>query len=456
MTAQHILVVDDEPDIREIVKDILEDEGYEVSVAENAAVAREHRRQRRPDMILLDIWMPGEDGISLLKEWREAGGSNCPIVMMSGHGTVETAVEATRYGAYDFVEKPLTTAKLLLTVRRALEAEQLERENQGLKQLASLVSEPIGSSAMMQELREKARRVAQHDTWVLLMGESGSGKETLARYIHAESARREGRFVIISAGPLSREDIASDLFGSESGEAVHYGLLEQANGGVLFLDEVSDMPLQAQGRLLSALESGSFVRVGGTEPVAVDVRVVAASQKDLGREVEAGRFREDLYYRLNVVPLIVPALREHLEDVQELLNFYVDFYSTREGLPYRHFSIAAQNRLIHYTWPGNVLEVRNLVQRLLILGSDEEVTVEEIEVALGSRSHKPVGEEQWQSSLFELPMREAREAFERAYLMHQLKSAEGSVSRLSERVGMERTHLYRKLRALGINPKEMQ
>jgi two-component system nitrogen regulation response regulator NtrX len=455
MTAQHVLVVDDEPDIRELVQEILEDEGYEVSVAEDASSARERRRSRRPDLILLDIWMPGEDGISLLKEWQDSGGMPSPVIIMSGHGTVETAVEATRLGAYDFIEKPLTTAKLLLTVRRALEADQLQKENVGLKQLTSQAIEPVGSSAVMQQLREQSRRIAQHDTWVLITGEPGVGKETIAHYIHTLSSRRDRRFVNLGLAPFAREDSGVELFGSETGDSIHYGLLEQANGGVLFLDEVSDMDLAAQSRLLNALESKSFVRIGGRESVEVDVRVVAATHRDLQHEVKAGHFREDLYYRLNVVPLRVPPLREHAEDIPELLQYYVDFYCTREGFPYRHFSIAAQNRLLHYAWPGNVLEVRNLVQRLLILGTSDEITTEEIEMALGERVTPVEKDQPWQQDILDLPLREAREAFERTYLLHQLKNARGSVSKLSQRVGMERTHLYRKLRALGINPKDV-
>jgi two-component system, NtrC family, nitrogen regulation response regulator NtrX len=455
MTAQHVLVVDDEPDIRELVQEILEDEGYEVSIAEDAASARERRRSRRPDLILLDIWMPGEDGISLLKEWQDSGGMPSPVIIMSGHGTVETAVEATRLGAYDFIEKPLTTAKLLLTVRRALEADQLQKENVGLKQLTSQVIEPVGSSAVMQQLREQSRRIAQHDTWVLITGEPGVGKETIAHYIHTLSSRRDRRFVNLGLAPFAREDSGVELFGSETGDSIHYGLLEQANGGVLFLDEVSDMDLPAQSRLLNALESKSFVRIGGRESVEIDVRVVAATHRDLQHEVKAGHFREDLYYRLNVVPLRVPPLREHAEDIPELLQYYVDFYCTREGFPYRHFSIAAQNRLLHYAWPGNVLEVRNLVQRLLILGTSDEITTEEIEMALGERGIPQEKDQPWQQDILDLPLRDAREAFERTYLLHQLKHARGSVSKLSQRVGMERTHLYRKLRALGINPKDV-
>jgi len=453
--SQHILVVDDEPDIRDLLKELLEDEGYEVSVAADTAAARERRRLRRPDLILLDIWMPGEDGISLLKEWRESGGMPCPVIIMSGHGTVETAVEATRLGAYDFIEKPLTTAKLLLSVRRALEADQLKKENIGLKQLTPRVIEPVGSSSVMQQIREQAKKVAQHDTWILITGEPGAGKETIARYIHELSIRGNRRFVNMGLVPRGRGDSSVELFGSETGDSVHYGLLEQANGGVLYLDEVSSMDLSAQGRLLNSLESGSFIRIGGRESVQIDVRVIAATHRDLSREVKAGRFREDLFYRLNVVPMHVPSLRERAEDIPELLQFYVDFYCSREGLPYRHFSIAAQNRLLHYPWPGNVLEVRNLVQRLLILGTTEEITLGEVESALGGRKVPTEENQQWQHNVFELPLREAREAFERIYLLHQLKHTKGSVSKLSQRIGMERTHLYRKLRALGINPKEV-
>jgi DNA-binding NtrC family response regulator len=454
MSASHILVVDDEPDIRNLVQEILSDEGYEVDVAADAASARESRRLRRPDLVLLDIWMPGEDGISLLKEWQDGGVLTCPVIIMSGHGTVETAVEATRLGAYDFIEKPLTLAKLLLSVRRALEADQLQREDPGLIEQA-YVGEPIGSSVMMQQLRAQARRIAQHDSWVLITGEPGVGKETIARYIHSLSPRSARPFVGITAAALAREDSMAELLGSETAEVILPGMLEQADGGVLFLDEVADMDTSAQGRLLNTLESQSFARVGGSQSLTTDIRVMAASQRDLQQEVRSERFREDLYYRLNVVPLKVPPLREHVEDIPELLNYYADFYCSREGLPYRRFAIAAQNRLRNYSWPGNIRELRNLVQRLLIMGSAEQIGVDEVDIALGQRGDTDQEEPHWRHNVFELPLREAREEFERSYLLHQLKQCRGSVSRLSQRVGMERTHLYRKLRALGINPKEV-
>ena len=456
MTAAYILVVDDEPDIRRLVQEILQDEGYEVNVADCGAAASEARRARRPDLTLLDIWMPDIDGISLLHEWSEGGVLASPVIMMSGHGTVETAVEATRLGAYDFIEKPLSLAKLLLTVERALEAERLRRENIGLRRQVQPVSEPLGKSAVMQQLREQARRIAQHDTWTLITGEPGSGKGVVARYMHQQSPRREGAFIEVGVAAIARENSAVELFGSESGDKIYFGHLEQASGGTLFLDEIGDMDSGTQARLLSALENRSFLRVGGTQPVAVNVRVIAATHHDLQHEVEVGRFREDLYYHLNVIPLRVPALREHSEDVPELLKFYVDWFVNQEGLPYRNFIVAAQNRLRNYPWPGNIRELRNLVQRLLILGSGEEISLEEVDAALSKRllqvqTTLPAGA---MSSDFDLPLREARDRFERAYFEHQLRQAGGSMGKLAAQAGMERTHLYRKLRALGIDPRQ--
>lgn len=455
MTGQHILVVDDEPDIRNLVQEILQDEGYEVSSAESAQRARELRRARRPDLVLLDIWMPGEDGVSLLKEWRSTGELPCPVIMMSGHGTVETAVEATRLGAYDFIEKPLSLAKLLLTVERAIEADHLARENIDLRKEVAHVREPVGGSEVMRQLREQCKRVAQHDTWVLITGEPGSGKETFARYLHSMGMRRDRPFVTVSLASLGEQNAAADLFGSEKGAALRYGLLEQASGGVLFLREVTDLDGQMQARLLSALESQSFTRIGGTEPVEVNVQVIAATHRDLEAEVRDKRFREDLYYRLNVVPLRIPPLREHPADVPELLNYYVSLLNEREGLPYRHFGLAAQNYLRHYAWPGNVRELYNLVQRLLILGSGMEIGAPEVEAALGAGHELEVTGTGVSRELYDLPLREAREHFERDYLVHQLTAVGGNISKLAERVGMERTHLYRKMRALGIDPKQV-
>ncbi|AHF03168.1 nitrogen assimilation regulatory protein NtrX [Marichromatium purpuratum 984] len=453
MSATHILVVDDEPDIRGLVQDILEDEGYTVAGAENGEAARHALRDRRPDLILLDIWMPDLDGITLLKEWAEEDSLPCPVIMMSGHGTVETAVEATRLGAYDFLEKPLSMAKLLLTVERALEADKLHQENIGLKRRTPLVHEPVGRSAAMLRLREQVKRIAQHDTWVLITGDAGCGRETFARYLHSQSARRERPFVDLSVSTLAGGNAARELFGTEEGEHIHYGSLEKAAGGTLLLDEVADMELDAQAKLLGALDSGSFLRIGGSEPVRIDVRIVAVTQRNLEEEVQAGRFREDLFYHLNVVPLHIPPLREHAEDVPDLLNFYLDYFATHEKLPYRRFSVGAQNFLRNYTWPGNVRELKNLVQRVLILGAGDEISQKEVESALGAPP--PVQAQALEGLVsFDQPLRQAREQFEKAYLDYQLEKHGGNVSKMAKEAGMERTHLYRKLRSLGIEIKE--
>ncbi|TVQ84057.1 MAG: sigma-54-dependent Fis family transcriptional regulator [Chromatiaceae bacterium] len=453
MSANHILVVDDEPDIRDTVQDILADEGYAVVCAENGEAARHALRERRPDLVLLDIWMPDLDGISLLKEWAEDDGLPCPVIMMSGHGNVETAVEATRLGAYDFLEKPLSMAKLLLTVERALEADKLARENVGLRRRVPLVHEPAGRSAVMQRLREQVKRIALHDTWVLITGEAGSGRETFARYLHAQSGRRERPFVDLGVSAIARGNAARELFGSEEGGHLHYGSLEQAAGGTLLLDEVADMDLEAQTQLLGALDTGSFLRVGGSEPVAIDVRIIAVTQHDLKEEVRAGSFREDLFYHLNVVPLQIPPLREHAEDIPDLLNHFVDYFATHEKLPYRRFSVGAQNFLRNYPWPGNIRELKNLVQRVLILGAGDEIAQNEVEAALGSALPLPAQPLEGLVS-FDQPLRSAREQFEKAYLEYQLDKHAGNVSKMAKDAGMERTHLYRKLRSLGIEIKE--
>lgn len=449
MVATHILVVDDERDIRELVCEILQDEGYDVSVAENAEQARRARRLRRPDLVLLDIWMEDVDGITLLREWSLNGKQDFPVIMISGHGTVETAVEATRLGAYDFIEKPLSLAKLLLTVRRALEAHKLQQENVDFKRQSQPLSEPIGRSEVMQLLRDQVKRVAQHNAWVLLNGEPGSGLGLFARYLHSCSARADGPFVNVRVASIAGENSAVELFGSEDGERVYYGLLEQANGGTLFLDEVGDMDLSVQARLFSTLDNRSFLRVGGSDPVQFDVRVVAATRRDLEQEVLDGNFRDDLFYMLNVVPLRIPSLREHNEDIPELLNYYVALYSEREHLPYRHFSTAAQNRLRNYKWTGNVRELVNLVQRLLILGASDEVSLDEVEQALGGRVRK-----QQKRPAFSLPLRQARQAFEKEYFESLLSAGDNNMGRMAQKAGIERTHLYRKLRALGIKTRQ--
>ena len=452
MSAPYILVVDDEPDIRELVKEILEDEGMEVSVAEHAQAARDARRARKPDLVLLDIWMPDTDGISLLREWSGEDGLDTPVIMMSGHGTVETAVEATRLGAYDFIEKPLSMAKLLLSVRHGLEHDKLRQENIGLKREVPSQVEPLGRSSLMMALREQARRIARHDTAVLISGESGSGKAVLARYIHEHSARRGAPFVRVPVSGLTNARSAAELFGSEDGDRVHFGSLEQSNGGTLFLEDIIDMDLEVQARLLSALTQRAFVRVGGVDPVPIDVRIIAGTSRDAEQAVRSGRLRDDLYYHLNVVPLEVPPLRDHREDVPELVEHFVAWLVDVQNLPYRRLGIAAQNRLRHYSWPGNVRELKNVVQRLLILASGEEVQPDEVDAALGRPATAAQGVVE---ADFDLPLKEARERFERRYLEQKIREEHGNISRVAERVGVERTHLYRKFKSLKLDPKRV-
>ncbi|MGD8484191.1 MAG: sigma-54 dependent transcriptional regulator [Thioalkalispiraceae bacterium] len=448
----YILVVDDEPDIRNLLQEILEDEGYDIATAENGETARHLHRQRRPDLVLLDIWMPDVDGITLLKEWSEEGALPMPVIMMSGHGTVETAVEATRLGAYDFIEKPLSLAKLLLTVEHALEADKLIRENQGLRRHSLVAHEPIGKSVVMQRLREQIKRIAEHDSWVLIQGEPGSGMKVIAHYLHSCSTHADRPFIEVNIAALDETTAGEELFGREQNGKVHYGLLDQANGGTLYLQDIAELDMTTQGKLASALQNKSFTRIGGDTPVPLYVRVIAATHHNLEQRVEEGLFRRDLFYLLNVVPISAPALREHREDVPELLNYYTSLYVDQEKLPYRKFSMAAQNRLRNYDWPGNIRELMNLVQRLLITSAGTEINLEEVDSAIGIQDKKPLSAPGIPAS-FNLPLREARDQFEKEYFEYQLRKNGGSVGKVAQIAGVERTHLYRKLRALGIDPK---
>jgi two-component system, NtrC family, nitrogen regulation response regulator NtrX len=460
MPAARILVVDDEPDIRDLVRDILEDEGYRVATAEHAAAAREALRRETPELILLDIWMPGTDGIGLLREWAEGPGLPCPVVMMSGHGTVETAVEATRLGAYDFIEKPIALAKLLITLERALEAQQLRAANAALRRQAQPWLEPVGDSAAAQALREQLRRLAAHTTPVLLRGETGTGKESLARWLHALGPRAEAPFVTVAAGAIAEGQSAATLFGAEGPDGIRAGLLEQAEGGTLFIDELAELGAELQLRLSSVIERRQLLRVGGSRPVPLDVRLVAASALDLDAERAAGRLRDELYFQLAVVPVAVPALRERGEDLPVLVAALVELFAARDGLPQRPFDDGAMRQLLAHPWPGNLRELRNLVQRLLLLGSRGAVDAAEVQAALGQAPAalrggvaEPAGSALSGIDL-DLPLREARDAFERAYLLRQLQQVGGSVGRLAKACGMERTHLYRKLKDLGVDIRE--
>ncbi len=447
MSTQRILVVDDEADIRTLLREILSEEGYEVDVAADAGQARSSRAKQSPDLCLLDIWMPDTDGITLLREWSRGQGLDFPVVMMSGHGTVETAVEATRLGAFDFVEKPLSLAKLLRTVERALDIGK-HRKQSARAGLPTLLA-PVGKSRTMLSLREQVTQVAPHAAPVMIIGEPGTGREAFARYVHARGARADKPFVSIVAGNLSDATAEIQLRGSDTDKGVNQGYYEQAAGGTLFINGLDDLSAQAQRLISSDLEAGSFTRVGGRQPVPLDLRVLSSAQPGLEQRTTPEPFRRDLLSQLNVLTLRIPPLREYAEDVPELLRHYVDRLADAEGLPLRRFSVAAQNRLRNYPWPGNVRELRNLVQRLLILGGTEDITLEEIEREISTQSTH--AEPLVKQDLLAMPLREAREHFERAYLQQQLLLCNGKVGQLAKRVGMERTHLYRKLRSLGVD-----
>jgi two-component system, NtrC family, nitrogen regulation response regulator NtrX len=443
MSAARILVVDDEADIRGLLKEILSEEGYEVDVAANAGQARASKAKQTPDLVLLDIWMPDVDGITLLREWSAAPADGCPVVMMSGHGTVETAVEATRLGAFDFVEKPLSLAKLLRTVERALDASK--RRKQPGKVLVPQLMVPSGKSKLMQQLRTELQQIAANPSSVLLIGEAGSGREAFARYLHEQSPRTNEPFITVVASALRETDAEAAIVGREG----QPGLLEQAGAGTLFINELEDLPPAAQRLLLGVMESGTYTRLGSVEPVEFNARVLSAAQPGIENRAGSQGFRRDLLAHLNTLIVRVPPLRDYAEDVPELLRHYVDRAVDADGLTFRRFSVAAQNRLRNYPWPDNVRELKNLVNRLLIQGGPEEIRLDEIERELAVQA--PPDEPLVKQDLLALPLREAREQFERAYLQQQLLLCNGKVGQLAKRVGMERTHLYRKLRSLGVD-----
>jgi two-component system nitrogen regulation response regulator NtrX len=450
MSASRILVVDDEADIRGLLKEILSEEGYEVDIAADAAQARTSRANQVPDLVLLDIWMPDTDGITLLREWSHTDGYDCPVVMMSGHGTVETAVEATRLGAFDFVEKPLSLTKLLRTVERALDAGR--RNRLSARTHGPSLAVPMGKSKLTQVLREQVQHAASSSSPVLLVGELGSGREAYARYLHSLSARAAKPFHTIVPASLA-VDPSVALFGSERDGRVEPGALDQAAGGSIFINGLEDLSSDTQRALAGAIEENAYTRVGGRQKLPLNVRWISSAQDGFELRSSPEPFRRDLIANLNVITLRVPPLREYAEDVPDLLRFYVDRLVDDQHLPLRRFSVAAQNRLRNYPWPGNIGELKNLVQRVLILGVGEEIGLEEIERELAVKS--AVNEPLVKQDLLALPLREAREQFERAYLQQQLLLCHGKVGQLAKRVGMERTHLYRKLRALGVDFRQL-
>ncbi len=451
MNNSQVLVVDDEADIRALIQEILSDEGYGVTAAADASEARSARAQTKYDLILLDIWMPDTDGITLLREWSDNGDLTCPVVIMSGHGTVDTAVEATRLGAFDFVEKPLSLAKLLRTVEAALESADKQPAS-ARRMLPSLLA-PVGRSARMQSLREKVQQYAAHDESVLISGEPGSGRGAFARYLHALSRRADEPLISMTAASLTESNAEEQLLGREIAGKTHAGAFERAGKGTLVIDELADLTEAAQKILLAVVEDRAFRRINGSELVKLEARIVATISADYDAKIDDGSLRRDLVAHLSVLSLNIPPLREYSEDVPELLAYYVDKLVDAEGLSFRRFSVAAQNRLRNYPWPDNVRELKNLVRRFLLSGIESDISLEEVETEISSGA--PTDEPLVKQDLLSLPLREAREQFERAYLQQQLVLCDGKVGQLAKRVGMERTHLYRKLRSLGVDFKSV-
>lgn len=450
-----ILVVDDEEDINDLIKDILEDEGFSVRTACNGQEARDAIDQSKPDLVLLDIWMPDIDGISLLNEWKQSY-QTLPfsVVMMSGHGTLEHAIEATKLGAFDFLEKPLTLAKLVAVVKRALKEQTTQPSTKPQNFNPQPVFEPVGKSSIMTALRNQAKQIAESgNRTVLLEGDIGAGKHLFAHYIHSLSDRAQQPLITVNLGQLSEENIEETLLGKEMGSHVTQGILEQASGGSVILDNVTQLSLEAQKKLADILSNTDYFRVNGKNLLPKNVRFIAISRDDLSVLVDEKEFNEALYYKLNVLPLEIPALSAHPEDVPDLIAFYIHHFVDEEHLQYRHFPIAVQNRLRNHTWHGNVQELKSVVQQLLVLGKNEEVSLDEVNQILTKKSQTHVIPEDLLP--LDLPLREAREQFEKAYLLAQFKSCEGNIAKLAEKVGMERTNLYRKLKSLDIDPKKI-
>lgn len=460
--ARDILIVDDEADIRMMLAGILEDEGYATREASNADQALATIGERAPHLIILDIWLEGSrlDGLQLL-EVIKAEQPGIPVVMISGHGNIETAVSAIKIGAYDFIEKPFKTDRLLLVLERANEAARLRRENEELRRQQSNTGEMHGRSSAMAQIRQAIDKVAPSGSRILITGPAGSGKEVAARLIHAKSRRAEAPFVVVNCAAMHPDRMETELFGTERGfdgqdGPRKVGLLEQADGGTLLLDEIADMPLETQGKIVRVLQDQMFERVGGTHRVAVDVRVLASTTRDLHLLIQSGEFREDLFYRLNVVPLKIPALRDRREDIPVLADYFMARAAQAAGTVPRRLGEDALAALQAYEWPGNVRQLRNVVDWLLIMApgdAREVIRVDMLPAEIGSITPEVLRLER-SGEIMALPLREAREMFEREYLLAQVTRFNGNISRTAEFVGMERSALHRKLKSLGVTGEE--
>src|SRR5687768_9758975 len=447
-----ILIVDDEPGVRSALGGVLRDEGYEVDAVDSGELCLERLARQEYDVVLLDIWLPGMDGLATLARMRERQ-VDAQVVIISGHGNVESAVRAIKMGAFDFVEKPLSLEKTVLVVRNALRQRDLETENRALRARVDRHHVMVGESFAMRQLREQVETAAPTNGRVLIYGENGTGKELVARTIHQLSRRRNGSFVEVNCAAIPEELIESELFGHMKGAftgavAEKPGRFEQANGGTIFLDEIGDMSLKTQAKVLRVLQEQVMERVGGTQSIRVDVRVLAATNKELPGEIRAGRFREDLYFRLNVIPIFVPPLRERQQDIPMLAEHFIAMLAAEDRKRPKRFAPEAAARLQQYSWPGNVRELRNVIERLLIFSSGDTITAQD----LGFLGRDGVPDTPLAQGPV-VPLSEARDNFEKDYILQTLAAQQGNMSRTAEVLGVERSNLYKKLRAFGITPR---
>jgi two-component system, NtrC family, nitrogen regulation response regulator NtrX len=451
----YILVVDDEKPILSTVRAILKDEGYDVAVAENGQAALDSMKDAVPDIALLDVWMPGMDGIETLSRMKDAY-PGVQVIVMSGHGNIDTAVKAVRLGAYDFIEKPLSLDKLSLTVKNALDKKRLEEENRALKERFEAGYEIIGKSEAITELKTQIMRAGPTNGRVLIFGENGTGKELVARGIHKNSLRADGPFVTVNCAAIPSELIESELFGHEKGSFTgatgqRKGKFEQADGGTIFLDEIADMSIATQAKVLRTLQENEVQRVGGTKTIKVDVRVIAASNKVLEDEIKAGNFREDLYYRLNVIPFSVPPLRERREDISLLVDHFLEIFSAEYGHRKKSVTPSAMRSFEAYPWPGNVREMKNIIERLVIMTPADTIAEDQLPPPIRQASPAKDGGGSYTGHG---SLREARAAFERDFIIAKLKENDWNVSRTAEAIQLERSNLHRKITALGIDVRE--
>jgi two-component system nitrogen regulation response regulator NtrX len=454
--ALEVLVVDDEADIRDLVSGVLEDEGYAVRTAADSNATLDAVEERRPSLVLLDVWLQGSrlDGLQLLQEIKRRD-PTIPVLMISGHGNLDTAVAAVREGAIDFIEKPFEAERLIYLVGRATETDRLRRENVALKAQVGAEDQLQGASVAINMVRATLKRVSPTGSRVLISGPPGVGKEIAARMIHQWSPRAKAPFIVLSAATMSPERVEEELFGSETDGVVRPGLLEHAHGGTLFLDEIADMPITTQGKILRVLTDQSYHRVGGQRPVKVDVRVLSATSRNLQDEIAGGRFREDLFYRLNVVPVRLPALRERREDIPELVNHFLARFAAERRMTPPSISDEAIAALQAHEWPGNVRQLRNIIERTIILAPGDRVSCIEVDLLPPEvlENQGAIGASSTAIAIMGSPLREARESFEREYLKIQIRRFSGNISRTASFIGMERSALHRKLKALGIGDK---